>query len=79
MDLKDRSLLGEQCSVGGDWIGAPATAVTENRRGHCQGAAFRRRGDARGDCHRRRSARGSHYGGEEIVEVKYMLMDGLDR
>src|ERR1700686_4293060 len=29
MDLKDRSLLREQCFVGGDWIGTPATAVTD--------------------------------------------------
>ena len=33
MDLKDRSLLGEQYSVGGDWIGAPATAVTDSATG----------------------------------------------
>src|SRR6185503_8142782 len=29
MDLKDKSLLREQCFVGGQWIGTPAIAVTD--------------------------------------------------
>src|SRR5258707_58640 len=33
MDLKDISLLREQCFVGGEWIGTPATAVTDPATG----------------------------------------------
>jgi len=33
MDLKDKSLLREQCFVGGEWIGTPDIAVTDPATG----------------------------------------------
>jgi succinate-semialdehyde dehydrogenase/glutarate-semialdehyde dehydrogenase len=33
MDLKDRSLLREQCFVGGDWVGAPKSEVRDPATG----------------------------------------------
>jgi hypothetical protein len=87
MDIRDPSHLCEQCFIGGKWVGAPATPATNPATGAeiAKGAIFRRYRDEGRDRHGARAARacepgreGSHYGVEEFVEVKYMLMGGLD-
>jgi succinate-semialdehyde dehydrogenase/glutarate-semialdehyde dehydrogenase len=64
MQLRDPSLLKKQCLIGGAWVGTPKLDVTNPPFGGMKESGLGREG--------------SHHGIEEYIELKYVMMGGLN-